>query len=67
MTAEEIMSAIPLSVEETATAEEVMKMMIDQKVIRVPVVRDGKLIGLISRSDILEHMIDQHVLNVYGA
>ena len=64
--AEEIMSPLPLGVEENATAEEVILMMIEHKVIRIPVVREGKLLGIISRTDILDHMIDSHLLNVYG-
>ena len=56
-TVEDIMTSNPLSVDDSTTAESAMKIMIDQGVIRLPVVRDGRLIGLIARSDILDHMI----------
>ena len=48
------------------TAEEVINLMITHKIIRVPVVRDGRLLGIISRTDILDHMVDSHLINIYG-
>ncbi len=63
----DIMSTDPISVQEHQTAQEVITVMISQKIIRLPVVRDGKLIGLIARSDILNHLVDPHLVNVYGA
>ncbi len=67
LTAEDIMSPDPISVQEHQTAQEAITVMISQKIIRLPVVRDGKLIGLIARSDILDHLVDPHLVNVYGA
>ena len=64
--ADSIMSPIPFAVEEDATTEEVIHMMITHKIIRVPVVRDGRLLGIISRTDVLDHMVDSHLINVYG-
>ena len=65
-TAEDIMTANPISVEDTTTAESAIKIMVDQGILRLPVVRDGRLIGLIARSDILDHMIEPNLINVYG-
>ena len=64
--AEEIMSPLPLSVEEQATTEEVIHMMLTHKILRLPVTRDGRLLGVISRSDILDNMIEAHLVNIYG-
>lgn len=64
--AEDVMSMNPVTVEETATAEEIVKHMIKHQIIRIPVVRDGKLLGMISRTDLLNHLIDNHLINVYG-
>ncbi len=64
--AETIMSPIPFAAEEQTTAEEVINLMITHKIIRVPVVRDGRLLGIISRTDILDHMVDSHLINIYG-
>ena len=63
----DIMSTDPISVQEHQTAQEAITVMISQKIIRLPVVRDGKLIGLIARSNILNHLVDPHLVNVYGA
>ncbi len=64
--AEDIMSPTPVTVEETATAEEVANHMITHNIIRVPVVRDDRILGIISRTDLLHHFTDNHVVNVYG-
>ena len=66
-TAEDIMSPDSISIEETATAEEAINMMLNHEIIRMPVVRNGKLIGLIARSDILDHTIEPNLINVYGS
>lgn len=64
--AEDVMTPNPVTVEETATAEEIVKHMIKHQIIRIPVVRDGKLLGMISRTDLLNHLIDNNLINVYG-
>jgi CBS domain-containing protein len=33
--------------------------------IRIPVLRDGKLVGLISRADILSHMIEPQFVTLF--
>lgn len=65
--AEDIMSANPISVDEHQTAKEAIALMIAHRIIRLPVVRDGKLIGLIARTDIIDRLVDPHLVNVYGA
>ena len=64
--AEDIMTPQPVTVEETATAEMVIKQMIEHQIISIPVVRDGRLIGMISRMDLMNLLIDSHLINVYG-
>ena len=66
-TAEDIMSSDSISIEENTPAEEAIKAMLNHGIIRMPVVRHGKLIGLIARSDILDHMIEPNLINVYGS
>lgn len=58
LTAEDIMSPVPICVEEDATVEQVIKTMTEQNIIRVPVVRKGKLVGIIARADILSRLIE---------
>ncbi len=64
--AEDVMTPQPVTVEETATAGEIVKKMIEHQIIRIPVVREGRLLGMISRTDLLNHLIDNHLINVYG-
>lgn len=63
-TAEDIMGLPALCVEEDATVEEVIKHLIRNNFLRVPVVRKGKLVGIISRSDILSHLIEPEFITV---
>jgi CBS domain-containing protein len=60
------MTSQPVTVEETATAETVINHMIEHQVIRIPVVRDDRLVGMISRMDLMNQLIDSHLINVYG-
>jgi CBS domain-containing protein len=64
--AEDVMTPHPVTVEETATAEDIVKHMIQHQIIRIPVVRNGKLLGMISRTDLLNYLIDNNLINVYG-
>ena len=65
--AEAIMSAPPISIGEHQPIKDAIDLMMAHGIIRLPVVRDDKLIGLISRSDLLNHTIDSNIVNVYGA
>jgi CBS domain-containing protein len=64
--AEDIMTPQPITVEETATAEMVIQQMVEHQIIRIPVVHDGRLVGMISRTDLMNKLIDSHLINVYG-
>ncbi len=64
--AEDIMTPQPVTVEETATAEMAIQQMIEHHIIRIPVVRDDRLVGMISRTDLMNQLIDHHLINVYG-
>ncbi|MGH7166844.1 MAG: CBS domain-containing protein [Nitrospiraceae bacterium] len=67
VTAQDLMSVVPVTVEEDTAIGDVMKQMIKENVLRVPVVRNRKLVGVISRSDLLHHLIEPHLLCVYGS
>ena len=65
--AEDIMSKPPLVVEEETSLKEVFQMMQKKNILRVPVVRNGKLVGVISRTDLLKHMITpKKLICAYG-
>lgn len=64
--AQDIMTPDPVTVEETARAEDIIQRMVEHQIIRIPVIREGRLIGIISRTDLLNHLITKNIINVYG-
>jgi len=57
---EKVMTRDPVTVESTATVEQVMTLFTDKRFRHLPVVDQGALIGLISIGDILRRMVDAH-------
>lgn len=55
--AEEIMTKHVRTVDADAEIEEVMEIMDERNIIRVPVLEDGKLVGIISRTDVLKALV----------
>jgi len=49
----EIMSAPAYTVSEDAPLEEIAALLTEKKIKRVPVVREGKLVGIVSRADVV--------------
>ena len=49
----ELMSTEPITTDVHASPSSVIDMMVQKNIIRLPVVENGKLIGVISRSDLL--------------
>ena len=64
--AEDIMTKDPICVEEETRVEEIIKLMTEKNIIRVPVVRKEKLIGVISRCDILNSLIQPEFITFCG-
>lgn len=64
--AEEIMGQPAVCVEEEDPIEAVIAKMTLHHIIRVPVVRQGKLVGIIARADILSRMIEPEFVTVFG-
>lgn len=50
----DVMTADPLTVSETATVAEIADIFASHHVKRVPVLRDGKLVGLVSRANLIQ-------------
>ena len=63
--AAEIMGRPAICVEEDDEIEMVIAKMTTHNIIRIPVVRDGKLVGLISRADILGRMIEPEFVTLF--
>jgi CBS domain len=52
-TAREVMSAPVVTIEEDTEAGEIARLLADYRIKRVPVIREGKLVGIVSRADLL--------------
>ena len=63
--AAEIMSRPVICVEEDDEIEMVIAKMTTHNIIQIPVVRDDKLVGLISRADILSRMIEPEFVTLF--
>ena len=65
-TARDVMSPGIISVNEEANVEDVRFLLIERRIRRVPVVAGRKLIGIVSRSDIVRQMAVQWYCNICG-
>ena len=54
-----IMTAAVATCEPDASLEELMKVMTEKRIRHVPVLKDGRLTGIISIGDVVKHRIDQ--------
>ncbi len=57
-TAEDIMSRDPLTVDADTPITEIIKIMKEKNVIRLPVTRNDKLVGVVARCDILKGLLE---------
>jgi len=57
-TAKDIMTPDAVTARVDATVEEFITIMEEFHIIRLPIVKDGKLVGIVSRSDILRSLIE---------
>ncbi len=55
-----VMSPDPVAASEDASVEEVARLMLDEMVRRIPIVQAGKVVGLISASDIVQLFVNLH-------
>jgi hypothetical protein len=58
-TAGHLMAAPVVTVEETTDAREIARLLSQYRIKRVPVVRDGRVVGIVSRADLLRAIADQ--------
>lgn len=58
LTAGDIMTKNVLTVDVNTPVEEIIKIVLDKNVIRLPVTEKGKLVGVIARCDILKNYIE---------
>lgn len=58
LTAEDVMSKNPITVDISTPLTDVLKTMLDNNIIRLPVTDEGRLVGVIARCDILRTFIE---------
>jgi CBS domain-containing protein len=56
----DVMASEPVSASEDTPMEEISAMMLDQMVRRVPVVRGGRVVGIVSAGDIIQLFLNLH-------
>lgn len=59
-TARDVMTAPPVTVGEDATAEEIARLLEQRRIRRVLVVREGRLVGVVGRADLLRAAVRPH-------
>ena len=58
--ARDAMSAEPPAIDEFATAEEAIELLRNALIRHLPVTREGRLVGLVTASDLIRHLLKQH-------
>lgn len=58
LTAADVMTGPPITVDVNAPHEDVMKSLEDQRIVRVPVTDENTLVGIISRRDVIRAILE---------
>jgi CBS domain-containing protein len=58
LTAEDVMQKEPKTVDVNTPLKDVLKIMLENSIIRIPVTEEGRLVGIIARCDILKVYIE---------
>ncbi len=59
-TARDAMTAEPPAIDEFATAEEAIEVLRDALIRHLPVTREGRLVGLVTASDLIRHFLEHY-------
>jgi CBS domain-containing protein len=65
-TAREVMTTAVITVTESTDVDDVRRLLVDRRIHRVPVLSAGKLVGIVSRADIVALLITEWVCRVCG-
>ena len=62
------MTEDPITIDVTTPLKDVLHIMIEKNIIRIPVTEEGRLVGVISRRDILRYYLQpEHFRHLYFA
>jgi CBS domain-containing protein len=59
-TVDDVMTRDIITTNEAATLDSAAEMMLTRRIRRLPVVRDGRLVGILTRADLLRHVRQTH-------
>lgn len=59
LVAKDVMTKKPICIEANQSVDEVIELMTQNHIIRVPVVSDGKLVGMVSRTEVLRAYVKE--------
>jgi CBS domain-containing protein len=62
LTAADIMSEEPITVDIETSVDDVIKVLNEEGIVRVPVTENGKLVGIISRIDVIRAVLEPEFL-----
>jgi len=66
LTASDVMTGPPITVDQNVSLEDVMKSLEDNRIVRVPVTNNDTLIGIIARRDIIKAVLEPEFLTFGG-
>ena len=58
LTPADVMTKAPITVDMNASVDEILKTMMENNIVRLPVTADARLVGIIARCDILRAFIE---------
>lgn len=58
LTAEDIMSENPITADVNTPVRDILNIMLDKNIIRLPITEEGRLVGIVARCDILKAYIE---------
>lgn len=65
-TAREVMTTAVVSITPTTAVDDVRHLLVDRRIRRVPVLAEGRLVGIVSRGDVVALMATEWVCEVCG-
>jgi CBS domain-containing protein len=66
LTASDVMTGPPITVDQNTSLADVMKSLEDNRIVRVPVTNDNTIIGIIARRDIIKAVLEPEFLTFGG-
>lgn len=60
LSAQDVMTADPISIDEFATADEAIGLMRNASIRHLPVTREGRLVGMVTAGDLIRHLLKNY-------